>query len=56
MRPYMKIAKLSDYGTLFNAYLARIKKERPGITFYKIDSESDISLWISGRRGLTSEV
>ena len=56
MRPYAKIAKLSDYCTLFNEYLTRNNKERPGITLYKIDPESDTSIWISGRRGLTSEV
>ena len=56
MMSHGKREKLRNQGNFFKVYIMRIKKERPGIISEKINPESDMSLWRSGRRGLTSEV
>ena len=53
MRLDGKSANLSDYKNLFKACLTRINKD---IISDKTIPESDMSLWISGRRASTSEL
>ena len=44
------------YEKLFKGYLTRIKKYSPWIISDKINQESDMILWRSGRRGYKYEV
>ena len=51
MRSNWKTTKISNFGNMLKGYLTSIKKETPGIISDKINPESDMGIWISGRRG-----